>query len=184
MGKREDQAKIRKMRKRHRYAVFSGGDSKYAERFVDRIIPVSTVDDPEALDHVKVVSVAVSVGKISLSKTIVNGSRSSVNSERMESYFERIRKKDDPLTIADLFGVRNSSYQKVWDDTPKANRVNLITEGTYRVDMFWSERRYFLVEVDMELRTIKRSRDYGKPERAKSAALSDRVMWVEKIPIK
>lgn len=195
MGKREDQAKIRKMRKRHRFAVFSGSTTRFVETRVEQRMlrhgdpdgsggRVDFGSNPEQQEtKVLIKQVIVPVGKISFSNQVVNGGKSSVNSERMETYYERIRKKDDPLTIADLFGIRDSQYQAVWDGTPKANRVNLLNEPDYRIDMFWAERRYFLVEVDMSLKVIKRSRDYGKPERAKAAVLNDRVMWVEKLKL-
>lgn len=184
MGKREDQAKLRKKYKRNRYARFSGGQTKMASAEVQRLEPYSTPDDPEGLDHVRVKTIEIFVGKVSLSKQVVNGGKSSVNHERMNSYYERIRTKDQPLTIAEVFGVNHSKYQQVWNETPKENKVRFYSNDLGTLDMYWVERRFFFVMVDQIDGVIRRSRDYNSPEKAKLAERTDDIRWVETIPIK
>jgi len=190
MGKREDQAKLRKKYRRGRYARFTGSTTRFAVRHEERLLREGDLDesgkpvhfrDPET--QVRVKEVKIFVGPVSFSNQVVNGGKSYVNTERMESYYERIRTKDQPLTIAEIFGVKNSKYQQVWDETPFESRVNFYSNELGRLDMYWSVRRYFFVEIDIEAKVIKRSRDYGSPQRAKDAELYDNIRWVEKIPI-
>src|SRR4051812_32775992 len=119
-GSRATQAKLRKKYRRGRYARFSGATTKFAIRVEQRLLREGDIGedgkpihyrDPE--NQVRVKDVHVFVGPVSLTRQVVNGSKSSVNSERMETYFSHVRTKDQPLTVAEVFGIRDSRYQKV-----------------------------------------------------------------------
>lgn len=193
-GSRASQAKLRKKYRRGRYARFSGATTKFAVRIEQRMLregdvgedgkPVRFGSIEEQETKVRIKDVHIFVGPVSLTTQVVNGSKSSVNSERMQSYFANVRKKDDPLTVAEVFGITDSRYQKVWDETPSINRINLYSNELGRLDMYWCESHYFFVEVDKIEAIIKRSRQYGSPQRAKDAAKNDDIRWVEFIPIR
>lgn len=182
MASRAEQAKLRKNARRGRYARFSGATTKFAVRVAERL---EHIDE----DKVKIKQVEVYVGPASLSRQVVNGSRSSVNTERMESYFRNVRTKDQPLTVAEIFGVHGSKYQRIWDETPTTNRLCIYSNDLGRLDMYYyldsnyHKSVYFFVEVDTIMQTIKRSREYGSPDRAKQAARLGRISWEETIPI-
>lgn len=176
MGKREDQAKLRKKHRRGRYARFSGSTTRFAVRLEDRL---QHIDETTA----KIKQVEIYVGPTSFSNQVVNGGKSSINSERMEEYYTRVRTKDQPLTVAEVFGVKNSPYQKVWDETPRTNCVSFYSNELGRLDMYWHGSLCFFVEIDTIEKTIKRSRDYGSITLAKKAEYTNKITWVETIPM-
>lgn len=188
-GAKAARAKLRKNARRGRYARFSGSTTKFAVRIEEKLLHNGdTGEDGKPIvlkeDQVRLKRVELYVGPASLSRQVVNGSKSSVNAERMVTYFQNVRKKDDPLTIAELFGVHGSKYQHVWEETPTTNRLCIYSNELGRLDMYYHGRIYFFVEVDVIMQTIKRSREYGSPDRAKQAAKLGLIQWEETIPMK
>lgn len=183
---RRDQAKLRKKYQRGRYARFEGSTLVHIRKttkIIERIEPVATPDDPKALDHVKVKRVEVFVGRPHLGKNVVN-TGSSVNTERMEQYFDRVKSLAGPRTLREDLGIKDPRYKQVWLETPVTNRLNIANTPSGRMDMYWHGGVYFLVDLDYVTKTIRRSRDYGHPDRIKQAIRLRRVTWEWQIPMK
>lgn len=183
---RRDQAKLRKKYNKGRYARFSGSSLRHVRgstKTIEVLETYTTPDDPEGIDHSRVKKIDIYVGKISLTKDVVNGTKSSVNSERMDQYFNAVKSLGGPKTLREDLGIKDPRYKQVWLETPILNRINLANTKSGRLDMYWLGRVYFLVDLDLVTKTIRRSRDYGKKERALEAVQYRRITWVEQIPL-
>src|SRR5690348_14367637 len=115
MASRSEQQKRRKKSKGFgngkRYARFSGATTRFAVRIEERL---EHIDE----DKTRVKQVEVYVGPASLSRQVVNGTKSSLNRERMQNYYDHTKSmKKHPLTIAQVFNINNSKYQQVWEET-------------------------------------------------------------------
>lgn len=182
---RRDQAKLRKKYNRGRYALFNGSSARHVKgttRSVEKLETVPTVDDPEGLDHVRVKIVEVYVGKISLSKGVINTGRGP-NPERMQHYYDRITPESKAITLKEDLGIKDPRYEQVWLETPAVNKLNLANTKSGRLDLYWQGSVYFLVDLDYKEKLIRRSRDYGKKDRALDAVRHRRITWEISIPM-
>lgn len=179
------QAKLLKKKRRGRYTRFHGSSLRHIKgstKTVEVLESYTTINDPEGLDHVKVKAVDVYVGKISLSKSVVSTGRGP-NPERMQEYYARITPESKAVTLREDLGIKDPRYEQVWLETPVLNRINLANTPAGRLDMYWTATTFFLVDLDYKTKTIKKSRDYGKKQRALDAVRLRRVTWVEQIPM-
>lgn len=181
MVSRSEQAKRMKMKKgygrKKRYARFSGKTASVVTRTVERL-------EHEGEDRVRVKEVEVYVGLKSLSNQIVNTGRGP-NPERMVQYYERLASLvQEPRTMGELFGlIKDPRYAQVWWDTPAINKINLVDDVIVRLDLFFSGPCWFFVELNMDKKTIRRSRDYGSKNYAMMQLSYKRITWVEQIPM-
>lgn len=165
------------MKRRNRHAVFSGETSKYAERIEQHIIQ-------EGEDKVKVKNVRVLVGKVSLSKAVVNTGRGP-DKERMQSYYERLNTFDQSLPqtlgLTEPMKELMKKYDQVLKDTPREMHISMVNNHTGRLDLFFHGTQWFFVDVDYKKKTFKRSCIYPSKDRAMLALKIKRIIWVESL---
>lgn len=176
MANRTIQQKILKMKRRNRYARFSGGDTRAKER----VGPIPFIEDEQG-NTKTLAATRVLVGKISLSKQVINTGRGP-DASRIAEYYNRM-KAPDPRSLAEIYSIKDSRYQRVWDETPPTNRINLVSNELGRLDLIWHGENWFLVDLDYRTNKIKRSRDYGSKNAVMMRIQSHRVQWVEILPI-
>lgn len=176
MVNRSIEQKILKMKRRNRYARFSGATSKTVTKVVERI-------EPEGEDKVRVKHVEVYVGLVSLSKQVPKGK--GPNQERMVQYYNTVKPSSfEKRTLADILGlVKDPRYAKIWWETPACNRVNLYEDSSGRLDLFFCGSQWFLVDIDFKNKIIRRSRDHGSKAMVMHRLTSRTVEWVEQFPI-
>lgn len=202
---RSIEANIRKMKRRNRYAVFSGSSAKYAVR-IDRgrYQDVTTVGNGADEDQVPSGKhVVIPVGKVSLSKAVINTGRGP-EPMRMQEYYNRLHSYDEPLpktlgfTGIDsskriikvgLHGKRTQGdpnelikkYQEIIRDTPKEMRICLLDDDLGRLDLFFNYQQWFFVEIDYRKKSIKRSTIYSSRMMAMKMLEIHSITWVETI---
>ncbi len=176
MANRTIQQKILKMKRRNRFARFTGNTSKYMER----VGPTPFEEDEQGKTKTLPTRMVL-VGKVSLSKAVINTGRGP-DSSRMNEYYARL-KKPDPRSLAEIYAIKDSRYQKVWEEIPPTNRINLVSNELGRLDMIWHGEVWFLVDLDYRKKTITRSRDYGSRKAIMDRLPSNRIAWVETIPM-
>lgn len=178
MANRSIEQKKLKLKKRGRYARFSGSTSK----FVERIGPTPFVEDAQGATKTMPTKMVL-VGEISLSKAVINTGRGP-DPQRMQQYYNAVATLGErQLTMAEVFKVKNSRYQQVWNKTPSINKINLVANDLGRLDLFFSGPRWFFVDCDYRKRIIKRSDDYPSRKIAMRRLERRLIEWVEQIPI-
>ena len=159
MGKnRSLEQKILKMKRRNRYAVFSGATSRF---------------HPQRTEGGRVL-----VGEISLSKAVMSTGRGP-DPERMAQYYNAVRSlgdEDTELPQSKLMARYNAVVKE-----EKMMRITLVHNQLGRLDLFFYSNRnvWFFVDVDFKKDTFKRSREYGSKPKALDALKNKRVCWVE-----
>lgn len=194
-----------KMKRRNRHAVFSGASAKYAVR-IDRgkfqgVTIVGNGADEDQIPSGK--HVVIPVGKVSLSKAVMNTGRGP-DAVRMQEYYQRLHSYDEPLpktlgfTGIDtskrvikvgLHGKRTQGdpnelikkYQEIIRDTPKEMRICLVNDDLARLDLFFNYQQWFFVEIDYRKNSIKRSCIYRSREMAMGVLKISKITWVETI---
>lgn len=174
---RRIQQKVLKMKRRNRFAKLSGATSKSKERAG----PIPFTEDIHGNTKTGKVRMVL-VGKISLSKQVINTGRGP-DAERMAEYYNRI-KKPDPRSLAEVYAIKDSRYQQVWDEIPPFNKITLVSNELGRLDMIWHGENWFLVDLDYRKKIIKRSRDYGSRNAIMERLNNRRIVWVEQLPIR
>jgi hypothetical protein len=175
MGNRNIQSKILKMKRRGRFARFSGSNAKHAVRIERKVI---MIDD----DKTQVKEFLIPVGKISLSKQVISTGRGP-DAERMAEYYARVNADSFNVPLAEKNYVLEQ-YEHILKDTPRANKLRLeFDEMAGFVDLFWVGSNYFFVEVDYIQRAIRRSRDYNGREVAFSRYRNKRITWSSTLPL-
>lgn len=175
MGNRNIQAKILKLKRRGRYARFSGATAKHAVRVDKRVVMVDE-------DKTEIKEFYIPVGKISLSKQVINTGRGP-DPERMAEYYARVNADSFNVPLAEKNYVLDQ-YESVLRDTPRQNKIRLETdEDAGFLDLFWIGSEYFFVEVSYVERVIRRSRDYGSRKAAFDRLKAKRIKWLSELPI-
>jgi hypothetical protein len=167
-----------KMKKRGRFARFSGATTKFASSYVD---VVEHVDD----DTTTVKTIEVFVGKPSLSKAVISTGRGP-DAERMQEYYQRVHSFDQalPQTLG-LTGPMKElkeRFDKIVNETPKINKLCLFDHPEIgQVYIFYTSTQYFFVETQLKEKKIRRSRIYGSMKYARKMYAANQVTWVEVI---
>lgn len=202
---RSIEAKIRKMKRRNRHAVFSGESAKYAVR-IDRGRYQDVTVTGQGAEEDLVPSgkhVVIPVGPISLSKAVINTGRGP-DAMHMQEYYQRLHSYDQalPKTLGftgidaskrvikvGLHGKRTQGdpneiikkYQEIIRDTPKEMRICLLDDDLARLDLFFNYQQWFFVEIDYTAETIKRSCIYRTRTLAMTMFDLRKITWVETI---
>lgn len=184
MVNRVIEAKKLKKKRRNRFAVFSGSTVKHLHGDVSKQVIYHTEEGSGDSVRITTRSKTVFVGVESFSKQVINTGRGP-DPQRMQQYYNGVNPKSfTTKTLSETFGeIKDPRYAKVWNETPITNRINLVTDVTGRLDLFWHDRIWYFVEVDNIRRTIRRSRDYGSKAFAKNDASHGRIDWVFSIPM-
>lgn len=177
MGRREDAAKVRKLKRRGRYARFSGSTTKTVARY-DVVLEHIT----EERTHLK--TIEIYVGPKSMGRQVINTGRGP-DPQRMQSYYDHVPTgKTKAVTLAEDLGIKDKRYSTIWWNTPSTNKLNIVDAPRIgRLDLFYSENGCFFVDLDYKLRIIKRSTVYRTIEIAKNRLQLHRILWVEQIPM-
>lgn len=177
MANRNMQQKLRKLRRRYRFARFSGGHTRFVKTRVDTVVV------HEGEDKTKLKEIEVPVGPIHLSKQVPKGK--GPNQERMQEYYGRVSKESfaEPLPVrtSDQMVEWLEQYKKVWDETPKERKLNLAITASGRLDLFFRTGCYF-VEVNYKLEFFRISREYSDKKTALDRLKNNRITWVEQFP--
>lgn len=178
MVNRSIQQKILKIKRRGRYAKFSGSSVKFVKGDVTKAVVYFEETNNGSTITTKGKTVYVGHTSLSVQKMKAGG----VNQERMKSYYEHgVR---SCRTLGEYFNIiPDPRYAKVWWEIPETNKINLLDDGISRLDMIWHGKVWFFVELDKITRIIKRSRDYGSKQFAMNKLTSNEVTWVEQIPV-
>ncbi len=171
MANRNIQSKILKQKRRGRFARFTGATAKFAVR-VDR-----------GRFDANGKAVEIPVGEMSLSKAVISTGRGP-NAERMQAYYARVNSQSYETTLPEDLGIKDERYSQVWDDTPKENRLNLENNGLRRLDLYFTIKEWFFVEIDLRRNVIRRSRVYGSKAFAMGRLKNEMVAWVEEISLR
>lgn len=173
MVNRTIQQKALKLKRRNRYAKFSGATSKFHVR-IDR-----GRQDKHTGKHVEVL-----VGEVSLSNQVMSTGRGP-DAERMQTYYNRLRTFDE--TIPQTLGLSEpmkelmKKYDEVIKDTPREMRISLVNNALGMLDLYFNRNQFFFVDIDYRSRKIRRSRIYGSKTYALQQLKNKRVVWVETI---
>lgn len=180
MANRSIQNKIRKMKRRGRFATFSGKTARFAAR-IDR----GRVDNEGK-------HIVIPVGPIHLSKSVISTGRGP-DAERMQEYYQRLNSFDEalPKTLGLTFGGRGMTTP-MWEMMLKYKElinehknmfVRLMDDELSTLDMFFSstQHQYFFVELDKRKGLMRRSIIYSKREYAMISLKNQTVTWIESI---
>lgn len=179
MGRREDAAKLRKLKRRGRFARFSGDTSKTISRIVERL-DHKTI---EGKDYTSIKRIEVYVGPKSLSKQVINTGRGP-DPQRMQQYYDAVPTGETKaITLAEDLGIKDKRYATIWWDTPKVNKLNIVDDFRGRLDLFYSQTGWFFVDLDYKQKIIKRSDVYRSKDVAMNRLTLHRISWVEQIPM-
>ena len=168
MANRNIQSKILKMKRRGRYAVFSGATSVFTpDRSSDGI---------------------VLVGKISLSKQVVSTGRGP-NQERMQSYYQRVSAKSYSSELPPTKGMTEpmkelqDAVARLRGAVPAGNRIMLVDNRHGMLMLCFGSEKYqwFFIDVDYKTKVFRRSCDYSKKQTALDRLKNKRIIWVERI---
>lgn len=170
MANRSIQQKILKMKRRNRFAKFSGAVTKFAVRL-----------DTNGRINREGKTVEYVLGPVSLSKQVISTGRGP-DASRIAEYYNRVR-RPNPRSLAEIYLIQDSRYQRVWDEIPPTNRITLVSNELGRLDMIWHGEVWFLVDLDYRENIIRRSRDYGSKNAVISRMAGNRIQWVESLPL-
>lgn len=188
MVNRSIEQKKLKMKRRNRYAVFSGATARFATR-------VTEVLEHVGEDKTRVRRIEVLVGPVSFSNQVINTGRGP-SSERMAEYYTRVTPgsflKEVPPTIGyrpsdDFVGpVQKSSREDVYRSLLKQQSkdvrwISIVSDEHGTLDLLFSNREWFFVEINHRKKIIRRSRVYGSKAFALGRLQSKSVMWIETI---
>lgn len=175
MGNRNMQQKLLKLKRRGRFAKFSGATAKHAVRIERRVVMIGE-------DKTEIKEFLIPVGKISLSKQVISTGRGP-DSERMAEYYSRVSADSFLVPLTEKNYVLEQ-YEHILRDTPRQNKLRLeFDEMAGFVDLFWVGAVYFFVEVDYIQRKIRRSRDYSGRDVAFNRYRNKRISWLSVLPL-
>lgn len=178
MANRNIEQKKLKLKRRGRYARFSGATSRY----VSKSGPASFTEDEYGRTKTGETKMIL-VGEVSFSKQVINTGRGP-DPQRMQQYYDATASLGQrQLTMAEVFKIKDSRYQKVWEETPSINRVNIVANDLGRLDLFFSGPVWFFVDCDYRKKIIKRSYDYPTKAIAMRRLQRRLIEWVEQLPI-
>lgn len=178
MVNRSIEQKIRKMKRRGRFATFSGKTARFAAR-IDR----GRIDKEGNF-------VVIPVGPIHLSKTVMSTGRGP-DQERMQSYYQRLNSFDEalPKTLGMTFEGKGMTTPMCelalkYKELVKEHKnmfVRLLDDELATLDMFFAsgKREFFFVEMDKRKKTLRRSMVYSKREYAMACLNHNTITWVE-----
>ena len=175
MGKnRSIEQKKLKMKRRGRFARFTGSTAKYAVR----------IDSGRQTDNGS--SLEIPVGKISLSKQVMSTGRGP-DAERMQEYYQRLHSYDQPLPqtlgLTGPMKELKEKFDRIVKETPTANKLCLFRHPQIgEVYLFYTLDQAFLVETQLKEKVIRRSRVYGSVKYAKKMYDANKITWVETLP--
>lgn len=168
MAKRKD-PRILKMKRRGRFARFSGATARSASRLE---LGIYTEDGKE---------VHVPVGPISLSRQTVSTGRGP-DKTRMQEYYSRVAAKsfleEIPSRSPEQIKAWIKQYRKNLVDAPLGSmlKINLATTTEGRLDLFCRGKEWFFIEVDFQ-KYIRMSRVYSSKDKALERMQSHRIAW-------
>lgn len=201
MANRSIEQKKLKMKRRNRHAVFSGATTRHVQmRDVTVLDPVLKTDGTVDEDKVRIKTVRVLAGQVSLSKAVINTGRGP-NHEAMQDYYRRIHSYDEalPATIGSMpidqlaIGRRTESglrlkdfdlaqrYSEFIKGTPKECRIRLVDNHTGVLDLYFTLNQWFFVDVDYQKKSLRRSKIYPSKAYAISMMTAHHITWVETI---
>ena len=170
------QQKMLKMKRRGRFARFSGATTRLVQTRAVQYV----VFDTETSSHVE--EKRVPVGNVSLSKQVINTGRGP-DPERMQEYYARVSKESyeeylpEAMPLTEPMKEIAKRYAAIVKDTPRKNRLTLIQSDFYRLDIFSNGDECYFVEMDFVSEYIRRSRTYGKRRNAMTALNNNRITW-------
>lgn len=194
MANRSIEQKKLKMKRRNRHAVFSGGQTRFAERDGPAPFTEDAQGKTTSLSRDKIVV----VGPVSLSRQVINTGRGP-NHEAMQDYYRRIHSYDEalPATIGSMpidqlaIGRRTESglrlkdfdlaqrYSEFIKGTPKECRIRLVDNHTGVLDLYFTLNQWFFVDVDYQKKSLRRSKIYPSKAYAISMMTAQHITWVE-----
>lgn len=175
MGNRNMQQKLLKLKRRGRFARFSGSTAKHAVRIEKKVVMIGD-------DKTEVKEFYIPVGKISLSKQVISTGRGP-DAERMAQYYNAVKKESFFVPLHEKTYMLEQ-YEHVIKDTPKENWIRLETDDLAGfIDMLWCGQIYFFVEVDYIQKVIRRSRDYNGRKVAFDRYKNRRISWSSELPL-
>jgi hypothetical protein len=194
MANRSIEQKKLKMKRRNRHAVFSGGQTRFAERDGPAPFKEDIYGKTTTLQRDK----KVLVGPVSLSKQVMNTGRGP-NHEAMQDYYRRIHSYDEalPATIGAMpidqlvTGRRTESglrlkdfdlaqrYSEFIKGTPKECHIRLVDNHTGVLDLYFTLNQWFFVDVDYQKKSLRRSKIYPSKAYAISMMTAHHITWVE-----
>ena len=187
MGKnRSIEQKKLKIKRRGRFAKFSGATSKYAVR-IDRgryedVVKVGQEPNEDWVPTGKHVTIAV--GPISLSKAVMSTGRGP-DAERMQEYYQRVHSYDQSLPrtlgLSEPMKELMKKYDEVLRETPREMHINLVNNHSGRLDLFFGGNQFFFVDIDVQQKKVRRSRVYGSRDYAMKMLKYKTITWVETI---
>jgi len=171
MANRTIQQKLRKLKRRHRFARFSGGQTKFVR---ERATGIIRPDGEE---------IYVPIGPISLSKQVPKGK--GPNAERMQQYYNTVKPDSFKVPVP----VRTSKQMEQWlnayhvliEEAGKHVRVNLSTTKNGKLDLLYERHsvKCFFVEINYEEQFFRRSKVYSSRETALDRLKNRRIAWEE-----
>jgi hypothetical protein len=173
MANRSIQQKMLKMKRRNRFAVFSGATTKYASRTVE-------VLHHEGEDKVSVKRIEVLVGNVSLSKAVISTGRGP-SQERMAEYYHRVNHESYTTKLAEDEGIKHPTYIHKYWDLGCFHSIKLVENDFGRLHLFFSTKVWFFVDVDYRKGIVRRSRDYGSKAFAMARLQNKMVTWVDTV---
>lgn len=176
MVNRSIESKKLKMKRRNRFAVFSGATTKYMSRSAEVLENIGE-------DKVHVKRVEVLVGKVSFSKQVMNTGRGP-SAERMAEYYNRVKPESFQTTLPEDLGIKDIRYNQIWDDTDKDHHILLVSNSLGRLSLYFNKDRWFFVDVDYHKKVVRRSRVYGSKAFAMGRLHNKMVTWVETLLLK
>lgn len=188
MVNRSIQSKIMKMKRRNRHAVFSGETTKYAVRVDRGRYQDVRITNPGTAEEDQIPTgkhVVIPVGKVSLSKAVINTGRGP-DKERMQSYYDRVPdySKELPVTIG-LTGPMQElvdNYDRIVRGNTNIRRISLVDDAFARLDLLFVDRTYMFIEQDVLKKRMRRSITYSNRGIAMAILEADSITWVEYLP--
>ena len=171
MANRTIQQKLRKLKRRHRFARFSGGQTKFAR---ERATGIFGPDGKE---------IYVPIGPISLSKQVPKGK--GPNAERMQQYYNSVRpdsfKEPIPVRTNKQMAEWLRTYHAIIEEAGKLSQINLSTTRKGSLDLLFrrASKECYFVEINYEEQFFRRSKVYSSRETALDRLKNRRIAWEE-----
>jgi len=180
MANRTIQQKILKIKRRHRYARFSGATSRFAGQKVhEHLIQ-------EGEDKVTIKSQLIPVGPVSLSNQVINTGRGP-DKERLQTYYARVTAKSFNAEMPIRRGWTTAEqellerYDTIVKETPPERRISIVDDSSGKLDLFFTRTEAFFLDIDYKNKTFKRSVTYTSVAQALTRMKLKRITWVEQL---
>jgi hypothetical protein len=164
------------MKRRGRYARFTGATAKYVVR----------IDRGKFDANGK--AVEIPVGPISLSKAVMSTGQGP-SSERMAEYYSRVTPdsflQDIPKTIGLSDGMREvmAAYERNVA-AMKVHRIVLTDNAFGKLELVFTVKEWIFIDVDYRKQVMRRSRTYGSKAFAMGRLQNKMVTWIEELSLR